>query len=96
MRKYLVAAVLSLLLFVPVGASAAEVYVQTPGHTPRVANHDTGGTEVLGRQYVRDSSPLGYALTGSDVAGLAVLGVLLIATGYVLVRVRRRDDAQIA
>jgi hypothetical protein len=94
MRKFVIAALLSLALFVPTAASA-EVYVQNPGNTPRLTGSDSGGsgTEVQGRQYVRDDSPLGFALTGSDVAGLAVLAVLLIGTGYVLVRVRRNGNA---
>jgi hypothetical protein len=96
MRKFVIAALLSLALFVPTAASA-EVYVQNPGNTPRLTGSDSGGsgtgTEVQGRQYVRDDSPLGFALTGSDLAGLAVLALLLIGTGYVLVRVRRSGSA---
>jgi hypothetical protein len=92
MRKFIVASLLALALFVPTAASAAEVYVQTPGRTPKIASHDTG-TKVLGRQYVRANNDLGFALTGADVAGLAILGILLIGTGYVLVRVRRNGGA---
>jgi hypothetical protein len=94
MRKFFIATLLALALFVPTAASA-QVYVQTPGNTPRLTDSDSGGTEtrVLGRQYVRDEGPLGFALTGSDVAGLLVLGLLLVGTGYVLVRVRRSGNA---
>jgi hypothetical protein len=89
MRKFIVASLLALALFVPAAASA-EVYVQSPGRTPKVASHDSG-TKVLGRQYVRAANAQGFALTGADVTGLAILGILLIGTGYVLVRVRRSN-----
>jgi len=92
MRKFVIATLLALALFVPTAASA-QVYVQTPGNTPRLTGSDSGGsgteTQVLGRQFVRDDSPLGFALTGADVTGLVILGLLLVGTGYVLVRVRR-------
>ena len=93
MRKFLIAGLLALSLFIPTAASA-QVYVQTPGNTPRLPGNDTGGeTRVLGRQYVRAENDLGFALTGSDMTGLAIVGLLLIGTGYVLVRMRRTDSA---
>ena len=92
MRKFLIATLLALSLFLPTAASA-QVYVQTPGNTPRLEGSDSGGsgseTRVLGRQYVRDDSALGFALTGADVTGLVILGVMLLGGGYLLVRVRR-------
>ncbi|MDQ1372939.1 MAG: hypothetical protein QOJ09_277 [Actinomycetota bacterium] len=99
MRKFILATVLALALFAPTAASA-QVYVQPPGHTPKVSSHDTArssGVQVMGRQYVRANNAQGFALTGADVTGLVVVALLLMATGYVLVRLRRSSgDNQLA
>jgi hypothetical protein len=88
MRKFFLATLLALALFAPTAASAAEVYVQPPGHTPKLTSTDSG-PKVLGRQYVRADNAQGFALTGADVTGLAIVAILLIGTGFALVRVRR-------
>lgn len=96
MRKICFLVVLTLTLLIPAAASA-QTYVRPPGQTPNGPGEDAGGgggsgdVRVLGRQYVRGQDQ-GFALTGSDVAGLAVIGVLLLGTGYALVRVRRSGD----
>lgn len=96
MRKLCFLVVLALAVLMPAAAASAQTYVRPPGQTPNGPSEDAGGgggsgdVKVLGRQYVR--SDQGFALTGSDVAGLAVIGVLLLGTGYALVRVRRTGD----
>ena len=92
MRKIVFLIAMALVLLTPAAASA-QTYVRPPGQTPSGPGQDSGGgggsgdVKVLGRQYERDD--MGFALTGSDMAGLAVVGVMLLGSGYALVRMRR-------
>ena len=90
-RVTVAAAAVAAAFAAPTAASAQSLYTGTP--VPRAGAVDSSapaGPARFAVSGVRTQSSSGLALTGSDVAGLGLVGLGAIATGTVLVRRGRR------
>jgi hypothetical protein len=90
-KRLVAASALVIGLWAPAAASAQSLYTHTP--PPAAGSSDVGAPNVANAVlHAQSSDRFSLAVTGSDIAGLSVIGAGAVVTGAVLVRRARRRN----